>query len=127
MVEERFWQLTRNLLSGATEAGQIHHDVAAIDVRCDADGIAATLITDRGNINGGAAMTADDVLAILTVAFRTTDAASIESGAIAVRFLDDHKTQRLIGDVYGEEMQFSVVNLREWNANFLAVGRNRGR
>ena len=120
-------QLTRNLLSGATQAGKIHHNVAAIDARRDSDGIAATLIADGRNINGGAAMTADDVLAVLTIAFRTTDAASIESGAVAVGFLDDHEAQSLVGDVHGEEMQFSVIDLRERNANFLAVGGNRCR
>src|ERR1700730_8023531 len=97
-------ELTRNLLSGTTQAGKIHHDVAAIDVRCDTDGIAATLIADRRNINRGATMTTDDILAVLAIAFRATDAASIKSGAVAIRFLDDHKTQRLIGDVHGEEM-----------------------
>jgi len=97
-------QLTRNLLSGMTEAGKIHHNVAAVDARRDADGIAATLIADGRNINGGAAMTADDVLAVLAVAFRATDTTSIESGAVAVGFLDDHETQHLIGDIYGEQM-----------------------
>jgi len=97
-------QLTRNLLRGMTQAGKIHHNVAAIDVRCDADGIAATLIADGRNINGGAAMTADNVLAVLAIAFGATDAARIESGAVAVGFLDDHEAERLTGDVYGEQM-----------------------
>ena len=103
MVEEDA-RLTRNLLSGATQAGKIHHDVAAIDVRGNVDGIAATLIADSRNVDGGAAMTADDVLAVLPIAFRATDAASIESGAVAVGFLDDHETQSLVGDVHGEQM-----------------------
>ena len=103
MVEENA-QLTRNLLSGATEAGKFHHDVAAIDARRDSDGIAATLIANSRNIDGGAAMTADHILAVLAVAFRATDAASIESRAVAVRFLDDHETQILIGDVHSEQV-----------------------
>ena len=104
-------QLTRNLLRGMTQAGKIHHNVAAIDVRCDADGIAATLIADGRNINRGAAMTADNVLAVLAIAFRATDAASIESGAVAVGFLDDHEAQRLVLDVHGKQMEFSVIHL----------------
>ena len=103
MVEEDA-QLTRNLLSGATEAGKFHHNVAAIDARRDSDGIAATLIANSRNINGGAAMTADHILAVLAVAFRATDTASIEGGAVAIGLFDDHKTQRLIGDVHGEQM-----------------------
>src|ERR1700730_5925882 len=106
----------RNLLSGATQTGKVHHNVASVDVRCDADGIAATLIADRRNINGGAAMTADHILAVLPIAFRATDAASIESCAIAIGLFDDHKTQRLVGDVYGEQMQFPVIHLRERDA-----------
>ena|ERR1700688_1236938 len=101
MLEEDA-RLTRNLLSGATEAGKIHHDVAAIDARCDSNGIAAALISDTRNVDGRAAMTADDVLAVLAITFGATDAARIESGAVAVGLLDDHETQRLVGDIYGE-------------------------
>src|ERR1700686_629254 len=97
-------RLTRNLLSGAAKTGEIHHNVAAIDARRDSNGIAATLIADRGDIDGGATMTADYVLAVLAIAFRATDAASIESGTVAIGFLDEHETQILIGDVDGEQM-----------------------
>src|ERR1700681_5034295 len=72
-------------------------------------------------------MTADNVLAVLSVAFRATDTASIESCAISVGFLDDHETQRLVGDVHGEEMEFSIIHLLERDANFLAVDGNRRR
>ena len=95
-------QLARNLLSGMAQAGKIHHDVAAIDARCDSNGIAAALIADRRDINRGAAMTADDILAVLAIAFGAADAASIESSAVAIGFLDDHEAQSLVGDVYGE-------------------------
>ena len=89
-------------MSGATKAGKIHDDVAAIDVRRDTDGIATTLIANGGNIDGGATMTADDVLPVLAITFGATDAASIESGAVAVGFLDDHEAQRLVTNVHGE-------------------------
>ena len=101
MVEEDA-QLARDLLSGPPETGKIHHDVAAIDVGCDTDGIAAALISDTRNVDGRAAMTADNVLAVLAITFGATNAARIESGAVAIGFLDDHETQRLIGDVHGE-------------------------
>src|SRR3984893_5750842 len=127
IVGESDPQLTRNLLSGATQAGKIHHNVAAIDVRGNADGIAATLIADGRNVDGGAAMAADDILAVLSIAFRTTDAASIESCAVSVGLLDDHETQRLVRDVYGEKMEFPIIHLGERDANFLAQGGNRRR
>src|SRR3984893_5266976 len=127
IVGESDPQLTRNLLSCATQAGKIHHNVAAINVRGNADGIAATLIADGRNVDGGAAMTADDILAVLSIAFRATDATSIESCAISVGLLDDHESQRLVRDVYGEKMEFSIIHLGERNANFLAVGGNRRR
>ena len=95
-------QLTWNLLSGVTQGGKIHHNVAAIDAGCDSNGIAAALIADRRDINRGAAMTADDILAVLAIAFGAADAASIESSAVAIGFLDDHEAQSLVGDVYGE-------------------------
>ena len=94
--------LTRNLLSGAAQAGKIHHDVAAVDAGCDTDGIAAALISDTRDVDGRAAMAADYVLAVLAITFSATDAARIESGAVAIGFLDDHKTQRLVGDIQGE-------------------------
>src|ERR1700686_1831167 len=103
MVEEDA-QLARNLLSSMTQAGKIHHNVAAVDVRRHSDGIAATLIADGRDINGGAAVTANDVLAVLAIAFRAADAASIESGAVAVGLLDDHEAQSLLGDVHSEQV-----------------------
>jgi hypothetical protein len=101
MLEEDA-QLTRNLLSGVTQTGKIHHNVAAIDAGCDTDGIAAALISDTRNVDGRAAMAADYVLAVLAITFGATDAARIESGAVAIGFLDDHETQRLVGDIHGE-------------------------
>ena|ERR1700675_3032800 len=101
MLEEDA-QLTRNLLSGVTQTGKIHHNVAAIDAGCDTDGIAAPLISDTRNVDGRAAMAADYVLAVLTITLGATDAARIESGAVAIGFLDDHETQRLVGDIHGE-------------------------
>ena len=101
MLEEDA-RLTRNLLSGATKTGEIHHDVTAVDVRRDTDGIAAALISDTRNVDGRAAMTADDILAVLPITFGATDAARIESGAVAIGLLDDHEAQSLVGDVYGE-------------------------
>ena len=92
MLEEDA-RLTRNLLSGVAQAGEIHHDVAAIDAGGDTDRIAAALISDTRNVDGRAAMTANDVLAVLTIAFGATDAARIESGAVTIGFLDDHETQ----------------------------------
>ena len=97
-------QLTRNLLSGTTQAGKIHHNVTAINVRGNVDGIAATLIADGRNVDRGAAMTADDIPAVLPIAFRATDTTSVQSCAISVGFLDDHKTQSLVRDVHGEQM-----------------------
>ena len=101
MLEEDA-RLTRNLLSGATKTGEIHHDVTAVDVRRDTDGIAAALIADTRNVDGRAAMTADDILAVLAITFGATDTASVESYAIAIGLLDDHEAQSLVGDVYGE-------------------------
>ena len=101
MLEEDA-RLTRNLLSGVAQAGEIHHDIAAIDAGCDADGIAAALISDTRNVDGRAAMTADDILAVLAITFGATDTASVESCAIAIGLLDDHEAQSLVGDVYGE-------------------------
>src|ERR1700692_246927 len=101
MLEEDA-RLTRNLLSGATEAGKIHHDVAAIDARCDSNRIAATLVADTRNVDGRAAMPRDCVLAVLAIPFGPADEASVERGAVAIGFLDDHETQRLVGDIHGE-------------------------
>src|ERR1700722_20370123 len=101
MLEEDA-RLTRNLLSGATKTGEIHHDVTAVDVRRDTDGIAAALVADTRNVDGRAAMTADDILAVLAITFGATDTASVESCAIAIGLLDDHEAQSLVGDVYGE-------------------------
>src|ERR1700722_2533909 len=95
-------RLARNLLSGTPETGEIHHDVAAIDAGCDTDGIAAALVSDTRNVDGRAAMAADDVLAVLPIAFGATDAARIESCAVAIGFLDDHEAQGLIGNIHGE-------------------------
>jgi hypothetical protein len=82
------------------------------------------LIADGWSVNGGPAMTANDVLAILAIAFGATDAASVEGGAVAVGFLNNYERQSLIADVGSEEMQLSILNLGKPQADFLADGSN---
>src|SRR2546430_14933824 len=54
-------------------------------------GVATPLIANRRNVNGRSTMPANDVLSILPVAFRATDAAGIQRHSPSVGLLNDHE------------------------------------
>src|SRR5437762_9603143 len=87
--------LLGNLLGRLSEGGNVDHNVSSIDVRGHADGIAASLIANRGNINRGSAMLANHILPVLAIAFRAANPAGIQRDTPAIRLLDEHDTQGL--------------------------------
>src|SRR6266702_8965723 len=94
-------------------------------MRGHADGIASSLIADRGDINRRGAVAADDVLAVLPVTFRPADAARVQRRAPAVGLLDDHETQRLTASIDGKKMHVSVLNFADWNTHDICDGFER--
>src|SRR5207237_3728157 len=100
----------RNVRRSVGQRRNINHRVSAIQVRGHADGVATPLIANRRNVNGRSTMPATDVLSILPVAFRATDAAGIQRHSPSVGLLNDHESQRLPTRIYGEQMQASILN-----------------
>src|SRR6266581_7026223 len=95
--------LLGNLLGRLSEGGNVDHQVSSIHVRGHADGIAASLIANRGNVNRGSAVPAHDVLPFLAVAFRAANPAGIQRYAPAIGLLDDHEAQGLAARADGEK------------------------
>src|SRR2546429_4724217 len=77
------------------EPGNVDHDVSSIQARGHADGIAASLIANRGNENRRSAVAADDVLAVLAAAFRAANPAGIQGHPPAIGLFDEHEPQQL--------------------------------
>src|SRR5215831_8415484 len=91
-----------------------------------ADGVATSGLADGWNIDGGAAMAADHVLAILAIAFGAADAASIERRAPAIGLFDDHEADGLAcADIGREKMHGSVLDLAKRNAKLIALSDDR--
>src|SRR5438128_5810143 len=67
-------------------------------------------------------MAADHILAILAIAFRAADAAGIKRDTPALRLLDDEKTKILRTGIYRENVQISVLNFRDRNADVVGGG-----
>src|ERR1700741_4815010 len=91
------------------------------------DGIAAAFFADGGDVNRGAAMTANDVLPILAIALGAADLTGVQSRAPAVGLLDDHKAQTLPVHLQGEEMEVAVLYFAERNAHVIPYGGDRAR
>src|SRR6266516_2865212 len=90
-----------------------------------ANGIASSLIADRGDIDRRGAMAANDILAVLPVTFRPADAACVQRRAPAVGLLDDHETQRLTASIDGKKMHVSVLNFADWDTHDICDGFDR--
>src|SRR5258707_8766678 len=73
----------------------------------DADRVAAACFANGGDVNCGAAMAANHILAVLAVAFRAANAAGIQRDAPALRLLDDQEKEKLIGGVIRKKMRDS--------------------
>src|SRR5258708_16160803 len=89
-------------------------------MRCHADRVAASLITNRRNVNRRSAMPANDVLPILAVAFRTADAASIQRHDPSVRLLDDHEPQRLVLGFDSVKMHGAVLHFANSHTHYIS-------
>src|SRR5580700_4468180 len=72
-------------------------------------GIAAAGLAYCWDVDGRATVAADYVLAVLAVAFGAANTAGVQRGAPAVRFLDDHETNRLAAAEIGREQVHAPV------------------
>jgi len=90
-VVELSGNITWHLGEGSSYGGNVYDDVGSFDLKRKPDRIAAASFSDGGNVNGGRAMAAYDVLAVLAIAFRAADAASVERNAPALRLFDDEE------------------------------------
>src|SRR5882724_8166463 len=104
---------------GFCNCAEVDDEIGAVHAKWNANGIAAARLADCRNVNGGAAVAADDVLPILPVAFRATDAAGVERHAPALRLLDDQKAKRLISRLHRKKVQVAVLYFAEWDAQFV--------
>src|SRR5258705_12437501 len=68
---------------GFGDGGDIHHDVGAVYTERDADRVATARFADGGDINCGAAVAANHILAVLAVGFRATNPAPTQRHAPA--------------------------------------------
>src|SRR5882672_8224534 len=107
----------RDLGERVSDGGDIDDDVGAFDSERETDGIAAAGFADGGNVNGGAAVAANDVLAVLAITFGATDTASVERNAPALRLLDNDKAKVLRSGIYRKNMQIPVLNVSQRNMN----------
>jgi len=62
----------------------------------------------------------NDVLPVLAIPFRAANPASVQSRAVAVRFLDDQETERLIPGADRVEVQAPVLHLTDRDAHLIA-------
>lgn len=113
-----------DLSEGVGDGGNVDDDIGAFDLERETDGIAATGFADRGNVNGGGAVAADDVLAVLAIAFRAADAASIERDAPALRLLDDKEAKILRTGIHLKSVQVPVLDFSNRNADQIRCSRN---
>src|SRR5271163_3895133 len=90
-----------------------------------ADRITSASFADRRDVNSAATVPTDYILAILAIAFRAADAASVERGAPTSRLLDDHESQRLPADIGGKQVQIAVLHFAQRHAQFVAVGNDQ--
>src|SRR5579884_275093 len=107
------------------EGGKLNGDVGWVGVEGNANGIAAALLANGGNVDRGGAVAADDVLAVLAVAFGATDAAGVESNAPAVGLLDDQEAERLASRLGGEEMKPAILHEADRDEDFPVDRGNR--
>src|SRR5882724_1544797 len=94
----------------------VDDEIGAVHAKGNANGIAAARFTDRGNVYSGAAVAADNILPILPVAFRATDATGVERHAPALLYFDDEKAKRLISRFHCKQVQVAVLYIAEWDA-----------
>src|SRR5882724_5841954 len=93
-------------------------------MRRNTDRVATPVISYRWHVDRRAAVPADDILPVLAIPFRAANPASVQRRAIAVRFLDDQKSHRLIPGVERVQVQSTVLNLTDRDAHFIAHCRN---
>src|SRR6476661_4852716 len=99
-----------NLLRRLHQRRNVQDEISAVKMRRHSDWIAASCFPDRRYINRRGAMPANDILPILAITLCSTDAASVQRRAIAIRLFDDHETQRLPSCADREQMHFAILH-----------------
>lgn len=105
------------------ESRKIDDHRARVHMRFHRDGIAPSAFTDRGNVNRGSAIPANDVEAFLPVTHRAADLAGVESRRIiAVRFMNDQKANHRSIHIRAIEVQTRVRQIGKRDAHLIIAG-----
>ena len=100
-------------MGSAGERGEINDHLARLHVRFQGDWIAPSTFADRGNVNRGAAVPANDVQPFLPVTDRSANLAGVErGGVVAVWFVDHEEANHGAVHVRGVEVQTRIRELR---------------
>src|SRR5271165_748812 len=119
--------IAEDFLAG-DELGGGDHQLAAFHLGRDRDGIAATVDADAGNEDGGSAILADHVGALLIVALVAANLASVKGGhQRLIGAADDDEAHMHAGLVDGKAVQVAVVHGIHRDADLAVRDGNRNR